>query len=223
MGLIKNIDFLPCELCGDPETHLYSLFPETYFQRKDSPHWFLCKKCQRNFKILRTYIENKIFFLHKADYAYINMCAIIKQNNRGSNVSKKKHILIDFNPHRVFKYGYKKGSKKGNNGYLRENKCAICGNRENLTVHHLFKRAVFGEKDNNCTITLCTDCHIRLEKEIDEMEKNILEPMKELYYFIQNLLYFKKINFEDDKIFFIHINEGDGKYSFILERKMEFK
>ena len=31
--------------------------------------------------------------------------------------------------------------------------------------------------------------------------------MKELYYFIQNLLYFKKINFEDDKIFFIHINE----------------
>ena len=46
--------------------------------------------------------------------------------------------------------------------------------------------------------------------------------MKELYYFIQNLLYFKKINFEDDKIFFIHINEGDGKYSFILEQKMEF-
>ena len=51
------------------------------------------------------------------------------------------------------------------------------------------------------------------------MEKMILKPLTGLYYFIQVLLYSKRINFRDNKNFIIYILKSEQGYSFILENK----
>jgi hypothetical protein len=53
-----------CNLCG-----LLGARPIVY---ENSPDWYLCPKCEESFRIIRTYIQNKILSLHKFEYAYIN-------------------------------------------------------------------------------------------------------------------------------------------------------
>ncbi len=216
---VKNISYSSCELCGNPEAYLYPLFPKFYFEKNFSPHWFLCRNCHYKFTLIRRYIENSIFHWHKADYAQTNISVIIKEKDGESAqvYATVMNYTIEFNPCLIIKQGY--GNGKINNIGLREDKCAICGSMDNLTVHHLFKRAVFGEINNNHTITLCASCHEKTEGKIHEMERMILEPITDIYFFIQDLLYLKKINFKDDKSFIIHISKGESEYSFILENK----
>jgi len=223
---LTNIKYSSCQLCGNPNADLYSLLPESYFKKRKSPHWFLCKECQHKFSVLVRYVGNKILYLHKADYANINLCAMIIKDRADQTIegieiktAPTNSIFIEFNPYLITKYNYRNGSRKGNNGDLRDTKCAICNEEENLTAHHLFKRAVFGESNNDYIITLCTNCHTRIEEKITQMEKQILEPLEGIYYFIQDLLYFEKIKFEDDKYFIIHANKGEQEYSFVLENK----
>lgn len=221
-----NIKYSSCQICGNPNTDLYSLLPESHFKKRDSPHWFLCKQCQHKFSVLIRYIENKILYLHRADYANINICAIIIKNTVNQTIEEMEikttptnSIFIEINPYLITRNNYRNGSRKGNNGKLRDEKCAICKEKENLTAHHLFKRAVFGEKNNDYIVTLCDNCHTKLEEKITQMEKEILEPLEGIYYFIQDLLFFNKIKFEDDKFFIIHANKGEEDYSFVLETK----
>jgi len=220
-SLDLNVAYSLCEICHE-EADLYPLLSKRYFEKKYSPHWFLCKKCYKEFEKLITYIENAILFLHKDFYFEININEIIKDKNGESKKITpiaKDYFYIKFNPSYIIKNGkHRNGRRKGNNGDLRNDTCAICRTTENLSLHHWFKRAVFGEYNNNSVMTLCLDCHQDVENKIDQMEKQILGQLEEIYYFIQNLLYLKKINFDDDKIFIIHVTRGeDQKYSFILE------
>lgn len=163
-------------------------------------------------------IENSIFNIHKADYLQICTNLINKRGNKRTFEvqlnPRNDYEFITFNPYLTTKQKFKINSR---NTWLRENKCIACSDRDNLTVMHLFKKNVFGEYDDDHTITLCANCRLEIEKEINEMEKTILKPLTGIYYFIQALLCSKKINFEDNKTFAIHILKSEQRYSFVLE------
>ena len=43
-------------------------------------------------------------------------------------------------------------------------KCAICGNPNSLEVHHLIYPTVLGTESTNHLVTLCSTCHMLIEK-----------------------------------------------------------
>ena len=58
-----------------------------------------------------------------------------------------------------------KWSALRNERLIKDNfRCAICGNPEQLHVHHLFYPADYGEESINDIITLCPICHGLVEK-----------------------------------------------------------
>ena len=132
----------------------------------------------------------------------------------------RKNMFVKINPQKILKY-YSRGSGKTNNTLSRKDECAICKSKEDLTIHHLFKRAVFGEKDNNCIVTLCLSCHVEIEKQITELEKSILKPLDGIFTFLQSLLLLKKISFEDRNTYLIYMVEKNGVYSFSFGNRTE--
>lgn len=67
--------------------------------------------------------------------------------------------------------------------------CALCGDRRNLTVHHIVKRSQGGPETEMNLITLCPICHglahgtdfNDIGKDREEMEQAIVEYMSDLY------------------------------------------
>jgi len=200
-----------CNLCG-----LLGARPIVY---ENSPDWYLCPKCEESFRIIRTYIQNKILSLHKFEYAYTNVCMLTRQTEIKAS-TPRKNMFVKINPQKILKY-YSRGSGKTNNTLSRKDECAICKSKEDLTIHHLFKRAVFGERDNNCIVTLCLNCHVEIEKQITELEKSILKPLDGIFTFLQSLLLLKKISFEDRNTYLIYMVEKNGVYSFSFKDRTE--
>ena len=55
-------------------------------------------------------------------------------------------------------------AKKRNEALMRDNFCcSICHNPNNLEVHHLRYPEILGEESLCCLMTLCKDCHAKLE------------------------------------------------------------
>jgi len=145
--------------------------------------------------LLMRHIENSIFRLHKTDYAQINMGLISKEENGGITQIQVMPIgdyaFIEFNPYSI----EQKHKNEGRNGYLRENKCIVCGAKDDLTVHHLFKKNVFGEDYNDHTITLCATCHVRIEKKDTRNGKNDLKATDWSLLFYSSFIIFQKNKF----------------------------
>lgn len=199
-----------CSLCGYPRAN-----PIIH---KDSPKWYLCSECEKNYKAIKAHIQKEILCLHKTEYAYVNVCKITKQKKIGK-ITPRSNLFIEINPQKIIQ-NTDRGNNKTNYTFFRNNECTICGDKENLTAHHLFKRAVFGKKDNRCIVTLCHDCHIEVEKEIDKLEKTLLEPLEGIFVLIQSLLLLKKINFKDKDTFLIYAVKKKDSYSFSFKNRI---
>lgn len=61
----------------------------------------------------------------------------------------------------------------------REGKCLICGSYTDLTMHHIRKRAVFG--NNDYVGFPCRNCHDAIEKSVSFMEAEVLKKFECCY------------------------------------------
>lgn len=74
---------------------------------------------------------------------------------------------------------------------LKGKKCTICGNEDNLDIHHLNYDTLGYEEDNNYqdVIPLCRDCHEKIHNFLDKNE-NVLKTLKADLLNLRNRYYF---------------------------------
>ena len=74
----------------------------------------------------------------------------------------------------------------------KQNGCEICGSKKDLEGHHIYKYAVFLEREGfDKIVWLCKKCHKELEDIIRKRENDVLRNKPELY--LNSWTSFKKI------------------------------
>lgn len=132
--------------------------PESFFHkdsRRPDLHYPYCKNCRREYSGQKKLPERQ--------FRNCNYCGIIF-SPRGTQIRENKNGVFfccdaHMRKHReenatTYYHGYRKYILERDNGF-----CVLCGNYENLHVHHIKTRGSGGKDEYLNLVTLCNICH----------------------------------------------------------------
>lgn len=160
---MKDISLKPCPFCKSKSGQREEYFYNPYYNEFSC--WICCEDC--NSRGPSVVILEKLDVLENGDVntdkrsVYLSFVeAKLKWNARGFVENNDRYSLNkDIVLHRD------------------NNVCSICGNSENLVVHHIdgYKKGVLSNNQKEKLITLCRSCHSKVHYRKINIPKEVLE------------------------------------------------